>query len=247
MDTKSQSIGDRMKWNYELPYTFRLANRLPKILRIDGRCFHSVSRKLNWKKPYDERAIMSFGVLAREMCKEIMNVKLAYLQSDEISFLIIDYDKIETQPWFGNELQKICSIAAGIASAKFSLRWNIEAVFDARIFIVPPEEVCNYFIWRQHDATRNSIQGYAQIMFSQREISNLNTIQLMDKMYKEKNFNWDELNPIYKRGTCALKDNKDIRDHWYIDTNIPTFSQDRKYIEDYIPGLSINRQEKEYP
>ena len=227
------SIGERMKFNYEFPFIFRLPDRLPTIIRLDGRCFHSLARKMKWEKPFDLNFIKDMQALAIELCKEIMNVKLVYLQSDEMSFLLIDYEEIQTQPWFRNEIQKICSITAGLASSKVSRAWKREVVFDARVFVVPPFEVCNYFIWRQRDWKRNSINMAARAVFSQKEIHGLNTNEMQEKLWAEKNINWNDYPIFLKRGSCVIKN-----EEWIIDNEIPDFTKDRDYINKFVPELN---------
>lgn len=228
------TIGDRMKQNYELPFLYALPQRLPVIIRIDGKCFHGLARKLKWEKPFDENLIKTLQNITIKLCKKIMNVKLAYLQSDEISFLSVDYEKIETESWFNNEIQKIVSVIAGLASAKLSLMLGCEASFDARAFIMPPMEVCNYFIWRQKDWQRNSIQMLGRANFSQKALHKLNCDQIQEKLWQEKQINWAKL-PVYlKRGSCVIKKGE----QWTIDMEIPDFTKDRNYIEKFIPELN---------
>jgi len=187
---------------------------------------------MGWKKPFDLLFINEMQKLALELCQEIMNVKLVYLQSDEMSFLLIDYEEIQTQPWFRNEIQKLCSITAGLASAKMSRVMDEEVVFDARVFVIPPFEVCNYFIWRQRDWKRNSINMVARANFSQKEIHGLNTNEMQDKLWKEKNINWNDYPVFLKRGSCILKN-----EEWVIDNEIPDFTKNRDYINRFIPEL----------
>lgn len=226
------SIGERMKFNYEFPFLFRLPHRLPIIIRIDGKSFHSLARKMKWKKPFDLDFVSSMQNVALELCKEIMNVKLVYLQSDEASFLLVDYKEIQTQPWFRNEIQKLCSVTAGLASAKMSLLFGREAAFDARVFVIPPLEVCNYFIWRQRDWIRNSIQMAARANFSQKQIHGLKSNELQDKLWTEKNINWNDYPIFLRRGSCIVKN-----DDWVLDKEPPDFTKDRYYINQFIPEL----------
>ena len=229
------SIGNRMKFNYEYPFMFRLPHRLPIIIRIDGKSFHTLARSEKWNKPFDLDFIHDMQDIALELCTEIMNVKLVYLQSDEISFLLIDYEEIQTQPWFRNEIQKLCSVTAGFASAKMSLKRNREVVFDTRVFIVPPFEVCNYFIWRQRDWKRNSINMVARSRFSQKEIHGLNTNELQEKLWSETGVNWNDYSLLLKRGSCIIK-----KDVWVLDEEIPDFTKDRNYVNQFIPEFMVN-------
>jgi tRNA(His) guanylyltransferase len=179
--------------------------------------------------------------------KEIQGSKLVYIQSDEISILVTDYNELETQAWFDNKLQKIVSVSASICTAVFndymkegySSKEIPLAFFDSRAFTVPKEEVCNYFIWRQQDCTRNSINSLAQHYFSHKELHKLSTDIVQDKLFKEKGINWNDLDIWKKRGVCLYRDkiinseNQEIS-AIKLDWGIPIFSQDRNYIEKWI-------------
>lgn len=255
---KTPGLGDRMKV-YENVNRFYLTKRMPLIIRIDGRAFHTFCR--GFKKPYDLIFAKSMQETAFNLCKNIEGCKLAYTQSDEISLLLTDYDELETQPWFDKNLQKIVSISASMATLYFNEAfkdlseewcesyyevWNnseeddkyyntlkkaqFKAMFDSRAFCIPKEEVANYFIWRQKDATRNSINSLGQAYFSQKVLQGLNVNQVQDKLVSEKGINWNDQPTEFKRGTCCIK----AEDGWKIDKEIPVFTEDRDYIERYI-------------
>lgn len=277
--SNKDSLGDRMK-GYENISRIYLTRRCPVIIRIDGKAFHSFTR--GFKRPFDDILIKSMQETAKYLCENIQGCKLAYTQSDEISLLLVDYEKITSQAWFENNLQKIVSIAASMATMKFNKIFeskveeyvdvlfhlqdldieneylktlnkaiNKGAMFDARAFILPKEEVCNYFIWRQQDATRNSIQMVAQSEFSHKELQGKNCNQLQDMLHEQKDINWNDFCTVYKRGSCIMKENYAIslpvggmtedgeedtvwRSRWVIDEDIPIFTQNREYIEKLI-------------
>lgn len=113
------------------------------------------------------------------------------------------------------------------------------AMFDARCFNVPKEEVANLIYWRQLDATRNSIQMVGQANFSHKELQNKSCNQIQDMLMTQKGINWNDIPTYQKRGSCCIKKeycyNNSIRSTWIIDNNIPIFkSEDRKYIENLI-------------
>lgn len=117
------------------------------------------------------------------------------------------------------------------------------AYFDCRAFNVPKEDVCNCVIWRQKDAERNSIQALAQANFPHKELQNLNCNQLQDKLFIEKDINWNDLSVDKKRGSACIKQKysftnqhgeETIRTRWIIDNNMPILTQDRQYIEKLI-------------
>lgn len=228
---EKSSLGDRMKGNYESVFKHKLPLRMPVIIRLDGRAFHTLTKKS--QKPFDPFFIELMQNTTHYLCDNIQGAELAYTQSDEISILLHNYKKLESQAWFDNEIQKIVSISAAIASSYFSVNYNSRKLvgdkyiqFDSRVFVLPENEVCNYFIWRQQDWLRNSVQMLAQSLFSSKELHKKNQIE-MKIMCLNKKHNWDKLDTHLKRGSCCVKfDGK-----WEIDNIIPIFTEDRDYIE----------------
>ena len=122
------------------------------------------------------------------------------------------------------------------------------AMFDSRVFTIPKEEVCNYFIWRQQDSTRNSIQSVGQANFSQKELHGKSCNNIQDMLMIQKGINWNDYATTLKRGSCCIKVDEGLteydetgnicgytqRSKWIIDNEIPIFSQDRNYIEKLI-------------
>ena len=196
-------IGNRMKIYYENVTRYKLYRRTPAIIRLDGKAFHSLTRKC--KKPFDQFFQSAMQVTAVRLCEQIQNVRLAYLQSDEISLLLNDYENLDTDQWFDGNIQKMVSVSASIASVYFSQIFGKIGLFDSRVFNLPKEEVNNYFLWRQQDATRNSIQGVAQSQFSHKELMGLNGNQLQEKLWKDKQINWNDTPTHFKRCYCIVK------------------------------------------
>ncbi len=173
-----------------------------------------------------------------------MGCKIIYHQSDEISLLLTNYDKLTTQSWFENNLQKMASVSASMATAKFNqeiAKFYPEkklATFDSRVWVLPHDEVANYFLWRQQDATKNSISMVAQANFPHKELQNLNGKQMQDKLFLEKEINWNDIPTWQKRGACIEKQEYFLEgaqgSKWNVDLEIPIFSQDRNYIEKYV-------------
>lgn len=154
---------------------------------------------------------------------EIQGAVFTYGQSDEISFLLHNYQKLDTDSWFGNEVQKMASVAAGMASAFFSLQYSKPVVFDARVFVLPENEVANYFIWRQMDASRNSINMVAQTYYSHKELMGKSNAMKHD-MLMAKGINWNDFPTMFKRGWSIKKG--------MFEPETPLFTQNRAYIED---------------
>ena len=267
------NLGDRMKFYYENTPKTRLMRRNPVIIRIDGKAFHTFTR--GFQRPFDNILIESMQETMKYLCENIQGCKLGYCQSDEISLLLTDYENINTSAWFDYEVQKMCSVAASMATMAFNkffakavidglyaafnlndTEWderlqNIyhpkidSAMFDARVFSIPKDEVCNCFIWRQQDATRNSIQMVGQANFSHKELQGKSCNDIQDMLMLEKNINWNDFPTVKKRGSCCAKTGvntvvdvktgeKKERLTWEIDKEIPIFTQDRNYIDKWV-------------
>ena len=255
-------LGIRMKTYYEQIPKSRLMRRTPVAIRVDGKAFHTFTRGM--KRPFDDILIETMQQTMKYLCENIQGCVLGYTQSDEITLILIDYQKLTSSAWFDYEVQKMCSIAASMATMAFNKYFyeNIPigkdkegvyykalekgAMFDARCFNIPKEEVANLIYWRQLDATRNSIQMVGQANFSQKELHGKSCNKIQDMLMLEKGINWNNF-PIYqKRGTCCIKEvyqNEDVdikdgpcyRTRWVIDKNIPIFKgEDRAYIENLI-------------
>ena len=123
------SLGDRMK-EYESRNQYYLQKRTPVCIRVDMRAGHTFTR--GFARPFDE----VFGnamVRTMEYCaKNIGNCVFAYCQSDEITFILVDYAKLETDAWFDYRTDKLCSISASMATMAFNRFFEMEMnVFKA--------------------------------------------------------------------------------------------------------------------
>lgn len=253
------SLASRMK-DYENVSRIYLTKRNPVIIRVDGRAFHNFTK--GFERPFDGVLMDSMAQTAAFLCGNITGCKLAYTQSDEISLLLTDYDAMETLPWFDNNLQKLVSISSSMATLAFNRAFDARrteiprktgdeayiaalaraarsgATFDARAFILPKDEVCNYFIWRQQDATRNSILMVAQAYFPHNEIHGINCDRLQDKLFTERGVNWNDFSPAQKRGTCVIRrtviKNGAERRQWVADENTPVFTKSPDYINSLV-------------
>lgn len=210
-------IMKRMKSNYESRSKTFLTRRIPVIMRLDGKAFHTYTRDLD--KPFDEGLIEDMQQTAIYLCQNIQGAKCAYTQSDEISILVTDYDDLQTQAWFDYNLQKMCSVSASLATAKFNqlrIIRNFEepkikfvdeikfANFDSRCFNIPKEEIPNYFLARQKDAVKNSIFMLTQSLYSHQELNGKNQSEQQELIF-QKGLNWNDLHWSKKRGSFITK------------------------------------------
>lgn len=229
----NDNLGKRMKEFYEQVPKTRLVRRMPVAIRIDGKAFHTFTR--GFQKPFDEILIKTMQETTKYLCENIQGCVFGYTQSDEITLILIDYQKLTSSAWFDYEVQKICSISASMATMAFNkyfsknvfdyaLMANVDttgkkypykeiyakavekgAMFDARCFNIPKEEVTNLVYWRQLDATRNSIQMVGQANFSHKELQNKSCNMIQDMLHEQKGINWNDYPTVCKRGTAIIK------------------------------------------
>lgn len=256
----NDTLGTRMKTFYENISKTKLMRRTPVAIRIDGRAFHTFTR--GFKRPFDDILRTSMEETMKYLCKNVQGCVLGYHQSDEITLILVDYKTFTSDAWFDYEVQKLCSIAASMATMKFNqvftqavYDFSIEkaacgeetskeytaalvraatngAQFDARCFNIPREEVTNLIYWRQIDATRNSIQMVGQAYFSHKELDKKSCNTIQDMLMLQKGVNWNDFPACVKRGTCCIRNEAGV---WEVDYNIPIFKgEGREYIEQLI-------------
>ena len=256
----NDALGQRMK-AYEAISQYHLMRRTPVIIRVDMKAGHTFTKHLH--KPYDDVFQGAMRDTMKFMCENIQNCVFGYAQSDEITFVLTDYETLTTDAWFGYEVQKLCSIAASMATMKFNQAfthrasewcndyweaWNTAesdrkyfdalngcmdkgAMFDARCFNIPKEEVTNLVYWRQLDAIRNSVQSLGQAHYSTRQLHGA-SCEVIKEMLRQDDMDWNDLPIAQQRGVACRKS---ASDGWYIDYTMPILKGDnRSYIEDLI-------------
>lgn len=290
-------LANRMK-DYEKRNQYYLQKRTPVAIRVDGRSFHTFTK--GFQRPFDKILMTAMQETAKYMCENIQGAKFAYIQSDEITIILVDYDTLETDCWFNYRTDKLCSISASMATMAFNKffaqevdKWAVEtfgyewyeggtndpevansperklagiyskaidkgAMFDARCFNIPKEEVTNLIYWRQLDATRNSIQMVGQAHFSHNELQDKTCNMIQDMLMTKYGINWNDFTIPCKRGTACIRVGKKVTENikrepqpfgedrvtttiieerpiWVIDKNMPILKgEDRKYVDDLI-------------
>lgn len=257
----NDELGKRMKEFYEQVPKYRLTRRTPVMIRIDGKAFHTFTR--GFDRPFDEVFNNAMNKTMEYLCENIQGCIFGYRQSDEVSLVLSDYKKLNSDAWFGYEVQKMCSIAASMATMAFNRYFREEysvwledkaawrgigefddctrkllnayreslekgAMFDARCFNIPKEEVVNCIYWRQLDAARNSVQMVGQAIFSHNELQGKSCNVIQDMLHEQKGINWNDFPTAQKRGVCWTREKG-------IDYDMPMLKgDDRKYLEDLV-------------
>lgn len=270
---KDLTLADRMKTYYEGRSETYLTRYTPVIIRLDGCHFHTFAKKFD--KPFDTVFAKTMQDTTKYLCEKIQGVKFAYTESDEISLLLIDYDRNDlakqTEAWFDYRVQKIVSVAASLATAAFNKFFALNipedisesenqklfnaykkaidecATFDARAFNLPKDEVVNYFIWRQQDAERNSVNMYGRQFMSQNEMHAKNSKEIRRLLEEKYHSPWENNPTFFKRGVCIQKVQYEEffkapngntgtvrRTRWDVNLEIPVFTQDKEFVSNYL-------------
>ncbi len=280
-DYKRDELGTRMKENYENRAKTSLVRRMPVAIRIDGKAFHTFTK--HFKKPFDRILMDSMQETMKYLCENIQGCVFGYTQSDEITLILIDYQTLTTDAWFDYEVQKMCSVAASMATMAFNKIFSINvykyfsqyaeditmvedkiildhfatdelekhytnmlkaiekgAMFDARCFNIPKEEVTNLIYWRQLDAIRNSIQMVGHTNFSQEQLYGKTCNDIQDMLMNEKGINWNDFPIDCKRGAACVRIPNGISMgklywEWHLDKEMPILKgEDREYVERFL-------------
>lgn len=263
-------LGTRMKEYYEKPAQTKLTRRMPVAIRIDGKAFHTFTR--GFQKPFDKVLMSSMQETMKYLCENIQGCVFGYTQSDEITLILIDYQNLNTAAWFDYEVQKICSVAASMATMAFNKAFgkNVQeivyktddieeylddgngqliptekhyanilskaiekgAMFDARCFNIPKEEVANLILWRQMDAMKNSVQMVARSKFSHNQLQGKNSAEMREMLMEMFGISWwDDFSTDCRLGSACIY----TENGWQIDRDMPYIVKtDREYVNSRI-------------
>lgn len=247
------ALGDRMKFYESSFINERLMPQLPAFARIDGKGFHNYTKGL--ERPYD----VSFSKTMIEVTKMLVEdtqATVGYTQSDEITLSWYKED-FKSQIFFDGKVQKMISILASMTTAYFAevalgklpQKEAQYAFFDCRVWNVPTLwEASNVFLWREQDATRNSIQMAGRSVYSHKECNNKNMGQLQEMLF-QKGINWNDYPDFFKRGTYIFSHKKLETIDQVSDAGWEQFTKIRRELtESKLPILSTieNRPEVLY-
>ncbi len=222
-----------MKQDYEDALRLVLPRRAYIVIRIDGRGFHTFTKNL--ERPYSRQLADALDQAAIGLCQEMIGCRFAYGQSDEYSFLLTDFEKENAALWFDGNVQKIVSVSASLFTAYFNRAFPNDriAAFDSRVLLISRrDEVRKYFLWRQLDASANSLNMLASAHYPHSELVRKSNAE-KHEMLHAKGINWAKQSPDFKRGRVVLR--TAAGDGWKTDLAIPVFNRDLEYLEKLIP------------
>lgn len=255
------SISKRFS-DYESNYDFSLMKKVPVIIRVSGRSFNSVTRDL--EKPYCP--VMS-GLMGSTMVKTISQIDGAvfgYHHSDEINFILRNDQSLNTDPWFGNKIQKLCSMSASMVTYNFlDLFYSLDnqpdlignIYFDSVVFAVPDEsEAANYLVSRQNQSISNALRKSMSYLLRAKDkqyqtqlLSSVLKKSTQDQIdFHNSKFGVDfyKAYPLYFRnGLSSYKvpkfdEDSEKRNKWGLDFETPSFVEKRSWV---ISKLQVDR------
>ena len=213
MSKENDALGDIMK-GYEMAYAgVKAMKGIPLLARLDGRSFHTFTKGL--QRPYDQRLSECMIETTKYLVKET-HAKVGYTQSDEISLVWHVPVESTSEYMFDGRIQKMTSVLAALASVKFAKliaekipeKADKGPVFDCRVWQVPTLQLAaDAFLWRELDATKNSISMAAHAYFSHKSLQGLNGSEKQERLWSEKGINWNDYPTFFKRGTYVQRRN----------------------------------------
>lgn len=232
------TLSERMQ-GYKAAFDQVLTGRMPVIAHVDGIGFSKYTR--NCDKPFDQALGDLMIETAVDIVERVQGAVLAYTQSDEITVLLHGYKTHQTTPFRGNRVQKLVSEMSGPTSAFFTRHshriWDEgrlegvkEAAFAAAVFLVPENDVNNFFLWRQKDAIRNSVQMLTRSLYSHKQVDRKKVAD-MKAMCKEKGRAWEDLDLRWQRGACVFRGETGVV---WVDKSVPLFNKDVSYVERHL-------------
>jgi len=222
-----------MKQDYEDALRLVLPRRSYVVIRIDGRSFHTFTKNL--ERPYSRLLADALDSAALSLCQEMIGCRFAYGQSDEYSFLLTDFEKENAPLWFDGNVQKMVSVSASLFTAYFNRAFPSDkiAAFDSRVLVISQKtEVEKYFLWRQLDASANSLNMLASAHYPHSELVGKSNTEKHEMLFA-KSVNWAKQPADFKRGRLVRRSSNGAA--WETDLAIPVFNRDTSYLDALIP------------
>jgi tRNA(His) 5'-end guanylyltransferase len=263
------SLGERQKC-YESAYDYEIIKRIPVLIRLDGRRFSKVTKKL--QKPFCPRLLWLMTESMKNIAKEIDGAVFGFQQSDEITFITRNDQSLSTEPWFSNRIQKIASISAALMTYEFNELYasmedppNLigQTIFDARVFAVPSiNEAINNLIFRQQDCMRNAITSVAYHEFTKkfgkktalRMLYGKSSAERIDLLQEKCDIDFYSYSQGFRNGVAVYKVPKIFemeqgpvtRQKWTTDENLPKFAEKREIIFNILEaGRDVFRADRD--
>lgn len=258
----SNKLNERINSYQELT-DFKLLNRLPIVICVNGRNFAKLTSLLD--KPYCSKLADGMFVTMLKLCTEVDGTIFAYQYNDEIVMIVRNDQTLETESWYDNRIQKICSVTSSIATLQFrnylestELTYTGEPVFTSQVFAVPNiMEAINTIVYKQQQNFHTSIQlaCFYELLkkYDKNAIKDmlhgLNVDEKVDLLKQECDVNYNEYPHSFRRGAGCYKVPKVVNDgtmknKWFVNPELPIFTKDQSFLSNIFKnGSDIFRKE----
>lgn len=252
-------LKDRIE-SYQDSSDYKLLNRLPIIIIINGRAFSKITSLLD--KPFCEKFSECMVSTTLKLCSEIEGALFAYSYNDEIVIVSRNDQSIETVPWYDNRLQKICSVVSSMATLHFNkissdLNLIGDGIFTSQIFVVPTlAEAINTFVYKQQQNFHVAIQSacFYELLKKYNKnsikdmLSGLSLDEKVDLLNQECEVDFDKYPIAFRRGIAVYKVprvvNEVMKNKWSINSDLPVFTKDQSFLSNIFKnGADIFRKE----
>ena len=257
----SNKLKDRIE-GYQSASDYKLLNRVPIIISINGRGFSKVTQLID--KPYCPKFAECILSTTLRLCSAVEGALFAYQYNDEIVIVARNDQTPDTNPWYDNKLQKICSVTSAVATMHFNeeaARLNLsltgDPIFTSQVFMVPTiGEAVNTLIYKQQQNFHTSIQSaclYELIKKYDKNaikdmLSGLSVDEKIDLLSQECGVDFNGYPVSFRRGAAAYKvpivSGDSMRNKWYLNLEPPIFTKDQSFLSNIFKnGADIFRQE----
>lgn len=255
-------LKDRIE-SYQAATDYKLLNKVPIIIVINGRSFAKATQLLD--KPYCPKFSECMLSTMIRLCADVEGAIFAYQHNDEIVLVARNDQSNETNAWYDNKIQKICSITAAIATLHFNerasaLQLNVSGspVFTSQVFVVPTiAEATNTFVYKQQQNFHTSIQSACLYNLLNKYDKNaikemltgLSIDEKIDLLNQECGIDFNEYAPVFRRGAACYKSPKVVdgvmKNKWYLNSELPIFTRDQSFLTNIFKnnGIDIFREE----
>lgn len=263
----SQSFQQRHQV-YEAAYDNIIINRLPIVIKLDGRSFSKLSENL--QKPFDHNLTAIFNDTMLSLAKQIDGVIFGYQYSDKIIFILKNDKTKDTDPWCGNKIQALASLSASIATYEFMVHlWEMDPIlnlngpisFKSKVWAIPDNnEIINQLILRQYACVQHAVNESVHSVLKTKYGAETNqllegkTLEQRKQILSESGISFDSLPKIYRNGsgvyltpTLINTPQGQITKHkWLLDFELPIFIENKEFIKTIITtGSDIFRPERD--
>jgi len=257
----NHTLKDRIE-SYQQTTNHTLLPKVPIIININGKNFSKLTSLL--EKPYDEKFAECMFSTTLRLCTEVEGAVFAFQHNDEITLILKNDQHTDTSPWFDNNIQKICSISASIATVHFndcatSIKLNMlgDPLFTANVFPVPTvAEAINTMVYKQQHNFLNSLHCscfYELLKKYDKNIiremlSGLTSDEKIELLKQESDINFNNYPAPFKRGIGYYKVPKvignDMKTKWALNSDLPIFTRDQSFLSNILKnGMDIFREQ----